>query len=154
MIRRERRYVLDSKLFIHAFRDRHAESELLSFHAFFAPFEFLSAVVAQELRAGTRSREARRSLERHVLDPFIRRGRVIVPSIQAWHKSGDLLSEMSRKEGLDLSKVTKSFGNDILLALSCRESGMVLVTRNEKDFRRIARYAEFDFVEPWPNPIR
>ena len=154
MRRRERKYVLDSNLFIHAFRDRHAESELLSFHAFFAPFEFLSAVVAQELRAGSRSRQDRRNLERNVLDPFIRRGRLIVPSSQAWHKSGDVLAEMSHKEGLDLSKITKAFGNDVLLALSCRESGMVLVTRNEKDFRRIARYAAFDFTEPWPTPIR
>jgi predicted nucleic acid-binding protein len=149
----ERKYVLDSNLFIKAFRDRQAEAELLRFHTLFAPFEYLSAVVAQELRAGTPSRDASRELERNVLGPFIRRGRIIVPSTQAWQRSGDLLAEMSWREGLELSRVTKAFGNDILLALSCREAGMVLITRNSKDFRRIARYVPFDFKQPWPNPV-
>ncbi len=149
----ERKYVLDSNLFIQAFRDRQAESDLQRFHALFAPFEYLSAVVAQELRAGAPSREVRRELERSILGPFIRRGRVIVPSAHAWERSGDLLAEMSWREGVELSRVTKAFGNDILLALSCRESGMVLITHNTKDFRRIAKYAPFDFKEPWPNPV-
>ena len=150
---RERKYVLDSNLFIRAFRDRQAEWELQTFHSLFAPFEFLSAVVAQELRAGVSSLKDRHALERNVLDPFARRGRVIAPSIQAWEKSGDLLAAMSWKEGLELAKVTKAFGNDILLALSCREAGMVLVTRNGRDFARISRYVPFDFTEGWPSPV-
>jgi len=48
--------------------------------------------------------------------------------------------------------VSKSFGNDVLLALSCREAGLVLVTDNRRDFERIARVAPFDFVDPWPMP--
>jgi hypothetical protein len=35
---------------------------------------------------------------------------------------GDLLSDMARKEGLDIARVSKSFANDVLLALSCREA--------------------------------
>ena len=38
----------------------------------------------------------------------------------------------------------------MLLAPSCRESGVVLVTANTRDFARIARLAAFDFVAPWP----
>ena len=60
-----RRYVLDTNLFIRAFRDPAANAELQRFHQVFAPFELLSAVVAQELRAGARSTPARRLLERH-----------------------------------------------------------------------------------------
>ena len=119
--RSERRYVLDTNLYIRAFRDPAANAELQRFHQVFAPFEFLSAVVAQELRAGARSTPARRLLERHVLDPFVRRDRVVTPSARAWHESGDLLADMAVDEGLDVSRVSKAFGNDVLLALSCRK---------------------------------
>ena len=49
-----RKYVLDTQLFIDAFRDHTANDALQPFHRGFAPFEYLSAVVAQELRAGVR----------------------------------------------------------------------------------------------------
>jgi predicted nucleic acid-binding protein len=58
----EGKYVLDTNLFIQAFRDEAANAELQRFHQLFAPFEYLSAVVAQELRAGTsNSRNGRRA---------------------------------------------------------------------------------------------
>jgi predicted nucleic acid-binding protein len=150
----ERKYVLDTNLFIRAFRDPAANAALQWFHQLFAPFEYLSAVVAQELRAGARSLADRRTLERHVLDLYIRRGRLVTPSAQAWEDSGDLLATLARDEGLELARVSKASGNDVLLALSCREAGLVLVTENERDFARIARLAPFTFVEPWPVPAR
>jgi predicted nucleic acid-binding protein len=150
----ERKYVLDTNLFIRAFRDPGANATLQQFHQLFAPFEYLSAVVAQELRAGARSPADRRKLERHVLDLYIRRGRMITPSARAWEESGDLLATLARDDGLELARVSKAFGNDVLLALSCREAGLVLVTENERDFTRIARLAPFTFVKPWPVPAR
>jgi predicted nucleic acid-binding protein len=109
-------------------------------------------VVVQELRAGAGSAADLRNLERHVLDVFARRGRIVVPSGRVWAESGDLLGTIARKEGLALSRLSKSFGNDVLLALSCREVGLVLVTENRRDFERIARVSEFEFVNPWPAP--
>ena len=150
--RLERRYVLDTTLFIRASRDPDANAALQRFHQVFAPFEFLSAVVAQELRAGARSPAARRLLERHVLAPFIRRERVVTPSARAWHDSGDLLADLAVEEGLEVRRVSKAFGNDVLLALSCREAGVVLVTDNDRDFERIRRRVRFEFVGPWPSP--
>lgn len=150
MIRTARKYALDTQLFIDAFRDPAANEALQRFHRAFAPFEHLNAIVAQELRAGVRRPEDRRALERHVLRVFERAGRTFAPSAAAWHRSGDLLSEMAGKEGLEIGRVSKSFANDVLLALSCREEGCVLVTGNARDFRRIRRYVSFDFIEPWP----
>jgi predicted nucleic acid-binding protein len=147
----ERKYVLDTSLFIDAFRDPSANTELQRFHRLFAPFEYLSAVVAQELRAGVRTTADRRRLERHVLDVYARRDRVITPSRQLWHDSGDLLSELVRRDGLELARVSQAFGNDVLLALSCRAHGLVLVTDNRRDFERIARVVPFAFVDPWPS---
>jgi len=148
----ERKYVLDTNLFIEGFRDPARNAELQRFHAQFAPFEYLSAVVVQELRAGSRTAPDLRNLERDVLDVFARRGRLVVPSGRAWAESGDVLGTIARREGLALARLSKSFGNDVLLALSCREAGLVLVTENRRDFERIARVTEFEFVSPWPAP--
>ena len=148
----QRKYVLDTHLFIHGFRDRAANEALQRFHGVFASFEYLNVIVAQELRSGIRRARDRKALERHVLDIFERANRTITPSRAAWHKSGDLLAEMARKEGLDIARVSKAFANDVLLALSCRESGCVLVTDNARDFQRIRRFVQFEFIEPWPRP--
>jgi predicted nucleic acid-binding protein len=144
------KYVLDTQLFIQAFRDPVANQALQEFHLARAPFEYLSAVVAQELRAGIRRPSDRRVLERHVLGVYERVGRLIIPSARAWNRSGDVLAAMMRDEGLELARVSRSFSNDILLALSCREAGCVLVTENNTDFSRIQRFLRFDFVAPWP----
>ena len=143
-------YALDTQLFIDAFRDPTANEALQQFHRAFAPFEYLSVVVAQELRAGVKRTRDRKALERNVLDVFERSGRTFAPSATAWHRSGDVLSDMARKEGLEIGRVSKSFANDILLALSCREKGCVLVTKNDRDFQRIRRHVSFEFVKPWP----
>jgi len=145
-----RKYVLDTQLFIQGFRDRAANEALQQFHRGFAPFEYFSAIVAQELRSGVRRPRDRRALEQNVVKVFERANRTITPSSDAWQKSGDLLAEMALKDGLEIARVSKAFANDILLALSCRETGCVLVTDNERDFHRIRRFVQFDFIKPWP----
>ena len=148
--RRAAKYVVDTQLFIHAFHDRAAKEALENFHRGFAPFEYLSVIVAQELRAGVREPADLKALERHLVSIFERASRIITPSANAWHRSGDVLSSMAKQEGLELARVSKSFANDILLAVSCREAGCVLITENARDFSRIRRFIAFEFVTPWP----
>jgi predicted nucleic acid-binding protein len=147
---RARKYVLDTQLFINAFRDPVANEALQRFHRAFSPFQHLSVIVAQELRAGVKQPSDRKALERNVLRVFERANRTITPSPDAWHRSGDLLAAMAKQEGLEIARVSKAFANDILLALSCREAGCVLVTDNERNFQRIRRFVQFDFIKPWP----
>jgi predicted nucleic acid-binding protein len=148
--RASRKYVLDTQLFINAFRDPVVNKELQQFHRAFSPFEHFSVIVAQELRAGVRRFQDRRALQRNVLRVFQRANRTLTPSADAWHRSGDLLAEMARQEGLETARVSKAFANDVLLALSCREAGCVLVTDNEREFQRIRRFVWFDYMKPWP----
>lgn len=145
---RVRRYVLDTNVLINAFRDAAANDWLQAFHQAHAPGEYLSSVVIQELLAGVRSPKDRRKLERHWLHRFEAVKRVVTPSPLAWRRSGDVLRALRMREGLELAPVSKSLGNDVLLALSCREVGMVLVTDNVRDFEPIARVVRFEFVEP------
>jgi len=148
------KYILDTQLFIDAFRDPPANEALQRFHRIFAPFEHLSVIVAQELRSGVKRPSDRKALERNVFRVFERAGRTITPSGGAWHRSGDLLAEMASREGLEVARVSKAFANDVLLAVSCRESGCVLITENERDFSRIRRFISFEFVKPWPSGVR
>jgi predicted nucleic acid-binding protein len=152
-VRRERSYTLDTNLYIDAFRHAAANAELQIFHTAYAPFEHLSAVVVQELRAGVSGRAAAQ-LQRHVLAPFERRGRVFAPSYATWKATGEILAHMAERGSLDWRAVSRGFVNDVLLAMSCRDAGIVLVTRNTGDFERIASVRPFDFIAPWPRPAR
>jgi predicted nucleic acid-binding protein len=38
----------------------------------------------------------------------------------------------------------------VLLGLSCRESGLTLVTDNIADFEKISRIVPVPYVAPWP----
>jgi predicted nucleic acid-binding protein len=154
-VARERKYTLDSNLYIDAFRTTEANAALQIFHTAFAPFEYLSAVVVQELRAGARANgRAAAALQRNVFDPFERRDRVFVPSYGAWKMAGEVMASLARRGLLDWRNLPRAFINDVLLAMSCREAGIVLVTANTRDFARIATVKAFAFVAPWPSPVR
>lgn len=144
------RYVLDTNLFIDAFRDPIENEALQRFHAAFARYELFSAIVGHELKAGARSSEDRRQLDRHVLGPFGRRGRVIVPSYRAWMRAAQALAALAEAEEVTVGQYSRAFANDVLIAMSCREVGAMLVTRNYRDFERVRKVMSFRFVPPWP----
>jgi predicted nucleic acid-binding protein len=137
------KYALDSNLFIDAFRSDEELARLLEFHRRFAPWEYLSAVVALELRTGARSASAASRLQRHVLAAFENRGRVFAPGYAAWKVAGRALAELSQE-------TTRAFCNDVLIAASCREHGITLITRNARDFERIREVLDFEFLAEWP----
>ena len=146
-----RKYALDSNCYIDAARDPGARADLEAFTFREAPRLYLSAVVAAELRAGCRSSRDRRQLEEHVLAPFVRRGRVLTPSGAAWDALGLTLSQLRAEGRLDLTNVPRGFVFDVLIAFSCREAGVVLVTRNARDMERIRSVFQFEFVAPFPS---
>jgi predicted nucleic acid-binding protein len=110
--------------------------------------------VAAELRAGAGSAKDRRTLERQILSPYMRRGRLVNPSPAAWEQLGTTLATLVADEGLVLRDVRRSFIFDILIARSCREMGAILVSRNMTDLSRIAKVFAFDFVPPYPSQSR
>jgi hypothetical protein len=87
--RLSRKYVLDIQLCIQAYRDHRANTALQDFHRAFAPFEYLSVIVAQELRSAIQRPQDRRVLEKNVLGVFARANRTITPSAGAWPGSRD-----------------------------------------------------------------
>jgi predicted nucleic acid-binding protein len=143
-----RKYVLDTNCFIDATHDSSARIAFESFCVQAAPGLHLSAVVAAELRAGAGASLS--TLERVVLAPYTRRGRLLTPSAGSWEALGTTLASLVARDGLVLSQMRRSFVFDILVAHSCREAGAILVSSNTRDLERIARVFAFDFVAPYP----
>jgi len=144
------KYALDTNIYIDAFRDAPAGAALLRFLERALPFTFLSAVVMQELAAGARTPAQRRELERSVFGPFVRRGRVFTPSARAFVESGRFVAGVAAREGWSAVRQNPSLLNDALLATSCREQGIVLIT-SDSDFDRFASLARgWRPMRPWP----
>lgn len=146
-----KKYALDSNCYIDASRSTPALEALARFVAWAAPGLYVSSVVAAEVRAGARSPKERGVLDARLLGPFVARGRVLVPSAQAWDALAQTLGALRDAEGLQLTTVSRSFAFDVLLAYSCREQGVTLVTANTRDMQRIRRVFAFEFLAPYPS---
>jgi predicted nucleic acid-binding protein len=147
-----RKFVLDTNIYIAAARDSDFGAALVQFARSCLPQMYLHAVVAQELIAGTIHDRAARQLERGIIGPFEKRGRLIVPTYRSWKRSGEIIAKLIRARKLTVGGVPRSFMNDAVLAASCRETGVTIITLNEGDFRRIASVEGVDFEVPWPLP--
>jgi predicted nucleic acid-binding protein len=144
------KYTLDTNIFIDGFRSEDAQAEVLSFLKRALPFTYLSAVVMQELAAGARMTEAARDVQQGVFDPFERRRRIFAPSAAAFVASGRALAGVAEREGWQLLDENPSLLNDALIAASCREQGITLIT-NDGDFKRLAPFVKgFRYAAPWP----
>ncbi|MGE5814418.1 MAG: type II toxin-antitoxin system VapC family toxin [Acidobacteriota bacterium] len=145
------KYALDTNIYIDAFRDPAVEAALLRFLERALPFTFLSVVVMQELAAGARTSAQGRELQRSVFQPFARRRRVFAPMTTAFVRSGRLIAAVAAREGWPAVHENPSLLNDALLAASCRDAGITLVTQ-DSDFDRFAQFMKgWRHVRPWPN---
>lgn len=145
-----RKFVLDTNLYIAADRDIAKAEELVSFYAAFLPATYLHAVVVQELLLGAVDARRAALIRAGYIAPFEARGRILTPSFRTWVRSGEVVASLVRQKIVSPGGFGRSFLNDVLLAVSCREEGATLVTSNLADFERIRRVERFEFVAPWP----
>lgn len=144
------KYALDTNIFIDGFRNEDAQADVFAFLNRALPFTYLSAVVMQELVAGARTAQAARDLQRGVFEPFERRRRVFAPSAAAFVESGRVLAGVAAREGWHLLDENPSLLNDALIAASCREQGITLITK-DADFKRVSPFVKgFRYAAPWP----
>ena len=145
-----KKYVLDTNLYVKAFRSKECAKELEIYFTDFTPNTYLSSVVFHELIVGASTPSKVRQIRKDLLGPLTRAERVITPSHSAWDQAGSSIALMARQESRELRSLPKSLVNDFLLAASCRESGATLVTDNTADFKLIRRYLKHEHVAPWP----
>ena len=144
------KFTLDTNIFVDAFASPAGDAALNAFLQRAAPLTHLNAVVMQELRAGAGTEAQAAALQDVVFDVFERRRRVFGPSPDAFKECGRVLAALWRQDGVPFRQRPRSLVNDILLAASCREHGVVLVTA-DRDYTMLAPHlAGFRHVPPWP----
>jgi len=132
-----RRLVIDTKVYIDWLDKGWHEDVLFPRDS----VKYLSAVVLMELRAGATTRADRRVVRR-LQTAFARAGRILAPSREVFAQAGDALRRLQVEAGYDLRR-SHSIVNDVLIAMSARSIGATVVTRNERDYRAIARIRPF-----------
>jgi predicted nucleic acid-binding protein len=144
------KYTLDTNLYIGAFADAAADDQVAAFLQHAAPLTYLSAIVVQELRAGARTAGQAHTLQSTIFGVFERRSRVFGPSPDAFKDCGRILAALWRRDGVPFRERPRSLVNDILLAASCRERGITLIT-GDRDFKLIGSELKgFRHTAPWP----
>lgn len=144
-------YLLDSNVYIRAFRELAFGRELEAFHHNQLPRLIVSAVVASELLVGAQSPGRERAVRRTLVEPFRARRRFVVPTWSTWELATDIDRKLRAKPATRARLAERSFFHDILIAASAREVGATIVTLNTADFALISRHTDITFVEPWPH---
>jgi predicted nucleic acid-binding protein len=147
------KFTCDTNVLVDILRDSSAEETFRVFLTRFSHLTYLSSVVILELRAGARTAKQARLLEREIIQRFIRVNRVFTPSADAFSTAGRLLASLATREGWT-ADAHPSLVHDALLAVSCRESGVTLIT-GDRDFARFKNLLRgWRFVAPWPEVSR
>jgi predicted nucleic acid-binding protein len=141
-------HLIDSNVYIHAFRDSAFGEALRRFHQSRLPHLVLSVVVAHELLVGAANNKREKALRRGLLDPFRTRQRIHVPTRQTWEMASNIDRRLRKRIGLQSKLKTRSFANDILIAASAREMGAIILTENSADFGMIASVLDIRFTQP------
>ena len=108
---------------------------------------WLSAVVLEELYAGATAAafDAVKALERE----FKEEHKLLVPEADDWAETGKVLARLAAKydyEEIGRGRLT----NDALIATSAGRSGILILTTNARDFRRLAEFWPFQWQHVQP----
>jgi predicted nucleic acid-binding protein len=100
---------------------------------------YLSSVVQMELRAGAVTRRARQGLDQ-LVRAHAASGRVVAPSPAQFDEAGLALRAL-QLAGRETRRA--SLVNDLLIALTARQIGATVYTRDFEDFEAIRRGRDF-----------
>lgn len=143
-------WVIDSNLYIRALRSVEDALALQRFTARFLPSILFHAVVAQELLAGAVDRRRAHEIHENLIAPFERRNRVVTPSFDAWKTAGRIMATLLERRRVSRGGFARSFPADCVLAASCAEEELTLITANARDFELIRTVVDVSIAPPWP----
>jgi predicted nucleic acid-binding protein len=134
--------LFDASVYIRALRQGHDHILQTRSVAPGAPL-WLSAVVLEELLAGADT-SGRKALQ-HLQRTFEQVGRVLVPNLNDWSRTGQLLARFSAESGYE--KIGRGrLTNDVLISTSAARQGIVVLTVNIRDFRKIAKFCPLQWA--------
>lgn len=135
-----RAVLFDSSIYIAALRS--GNDSALSLRRSFDGSVWLSAVVLEELYAGSTSRDFH-LIERLERD-FERAKRTLVPNLTDWTVAGKILARLAATYHYELIGRAR-MTNDALIATSAARTGVTVITANQRDFARLAEFRPFSW---------
>lgn len=137
------RIILDTSVYIPLLRKGTLPADV---HPSPSTTVYLSSIVAQELLAGAGDDVTLQTLKRFCAI-FKQNRRLMAPSADDWLACGALLSKLGRKHGFEVIKRGRLV-NDVLIALTCKNTEATLLTSNAKDFEMIRGFLDFEYRVP------
>ncbi len=130
--------VLDTSFLIEHFRKGTVQDIFLKLNRYY--HISFSSVFLMEILSGAFDRKERRLIEQ-IRNNFT----VITVTERQWYIAGDVMLKLRQDKKIDPLRI-KSLVADILIAVSVREIGAVLITKNEKDFKLIRETIDFKYI--------
>ena len=128
--------ILDTSVYINNLRSGRFKDEILAL-----PYVIrLSAVVLAELSRGAQSQQMK-----HFVDDLANNLRVITPTEREWTVSGGVVNKIATAKHFDIHK-TREIHFDVLIALSARRIGAVVITCNAADFTAVRQFMNFKLI--------
>ena len=134
------RVVFDSDLYIDWIEGGLREELLLARRL----VRYMSTVVLLELQAGALEPAGAQAV-RDLYRAFRQTGRLLSPSHDTFWRAGFVLRTLQQRHGYDLRRRFRLV-NDSLIALSSRQIGATVLTRNERDFQIIQQIVPFSLA--------
>lgn len=135
--------LLDTSVLISFFRNPAKKAEFESRTG--EPLLHMSSVVVLELLAGCRTAPQQKALI-SFLKPFEKANRLLTPDYKCFREAGRILAELGRA-GIGAQHRCQIV-NDVLIAVTARHTGAVVITSNAKDFSLIARHTPVRWMLP------
>ena len=132
------RAVPDTSFLIEHFRKGSVQNIFLNLNNFY--HITFSSVVLMELLSGAVDNKEQKLIEQ-IKNNFT----VITVTEKQWYTSGKVMLKLRKDKKIDPLRI-KSLLADILIAVSVRDIGAVLITKNEKDFKLIREVLDFKYM--------
>ena len=128
--------ILDTSVYIDNLRSGRFKEEILAL-----PYVIrCSAVVLAELSRGAHSREMKK-----FVDDLANNLYVIAPDEREWAISGRMVNKIAAAKHFDIHK-TREIHFDVLIALSARRIGALVITCNRRDFTTVHEFMNFKLI--------
>ena len=130
--------VPDTSFLVEHFRKETVQEAFLNLTRYY--HVAFSSVVLMELLAGAFDPK-----ERKLIDQIARNFTVLSVTERQWFICGDIMMRLRRDKKIDRDRL-KGLLADILISVSVRDIGAVLITKNEKDFKLIRDVYDFKYL--------
>ncbi|MDP3111990.1 MAG: PIN domain-containing protein [Thermodesulfovibrionales bacterium] len=130
--------VLDTSFLVEHFRKNTVYDTFINLNRLY--HITFSSVVLMELLSGAYDAKEQKLIEQ-IKNNFT----VISITERQWYVAGNIMLKLRKGKKVDPLRI-KSLLADILIAISARDIGAVLITRNEKDFKLIQEALDFKYL--------